>query len=184
MAENAYVFYHPQYGGLRVVYYDGELFFCLEDLVAITSIGRETLFPVLANTEGKVVEMYVEAETKKVPKDFTHRLFFGEFFGNADKVKQKSKIAWRSMIFVDSQVVRDMTIGCSKDPERKLFYKWVKDFIQPVMEDKDCSPIPRLRWCVCRTKMSTELTESKVERCSVFSYSVLRSCYFVPTDST
>ena len=42
------------------------------------------------------------------------------------------------MIFVDSQVVRDMTIGCSKDPERKLFYKWVKDFIQPVMEDKDC----------------------------------------------
>lgn len=40
------------------------------------------------------------------------------------------------MIFVDSQVVRDMTVGCSKDPERKLFYKWVKDFIQPVMEDK------------------------------------------------
>ena len=40
MAENAYVFYHPQYGGFRVVYYDGELFFCLEDLVAITSIGR------------------------------------------------------------------------------------------------------------------------------------------------
>lgn len=41
------------------------------------------------------------------------------------------------MTFVDSQVVRDMTIGCSKDPERKLFYKWVKDFIQPVMEDED-----------------------------------------------
>ena len=92
MAENAYVFYHPQYGGLRVVYYDGELFFCLEDLVAITSIGRETLFPVLADTEGKVVEMYVEAETKKVPKDFKPRLFFGEFFGNADKVERKGKI--------------------------------------------------------------------------------------------
>lgn len=138
MAENAYVFYHPQYGGLRVVYYDGELFFCLEDLVAITSIGRETLFPVLADTEGKVVEIYVEVENKKVPKDFGPRLFFGEFFGNADKVERKGKIAWRSMIFVDSQVVRDMTIGCSKDPERKLFYKWVKDFIQPVMEDKDC----------------------------------------------
>ena len=30
-----------------------------------------------------------------------------------------------------------MTIGCSKDPERKLFYKWVKDFIQPVMKDED-----------------------------------------------
>ena len=138
MAENAYVFYHPQYGGLRVVYYDGELFFCLEDLVAITSIGRETLFPVLADTEGKVVEIYVEVHTKKVPKDFTHRLFFGEFFGNADKVERKGGIASRSMIFVDSQVVRDMTIDCSKDPERKLFYKWVKDFIQPVMEDKDC----------------------------------------------
>ena len=137
MAENAYVFFHPQYGGLRVVYYDGGLFFCLEDLVAITDIGRDTLFPVLADTEGKVVEIYVEVHTKKVPKDFTHRLFFCEFFGNADKVKQKRKIAWRSMIFVDSQVVRDMTIGCSKDPERKLFYKWVKDFIQPVMEDKD-----------------------------------------------
>lgn len=41
------------------------------------------------------------------------------------------------MIFVDSQVVKDMTIGCSKDPERKLFYKWVKDFIQPVMENED-----------------------------------------------
>ena len=126
MKGNAYVFFHPQYGGLRVVYYDGELFFCLEDLVAITSIGRETLFPVLADTEGKVVEMYVEAETKKVPKDFTHRLFFGEFFGNADKVERKGKIAWR-----------DMTIGCSKDPERKLFYKWVKDFIQPVMKDEE-----------------------------------------------
>ena len=41
------------------------------------------------------------------------------------------------MIFVDTQVVRDMTIGCSKDPECKLFYKWIKDFIQPVMEDED-----------------------------------------------
>ena len=138
MAENAYVFFHPQYGGLRVVYYDRVLFFCLEDLVAITSIGRETLFPVLADTEGKVVEMCVEEHTKKVLKDYTHRLFFGEFFGNTDKVVQKSRTAWRNMIFVDSQVVRDMTIDCSKDPERKLFYKWVKDFIQPVMEDKDC----------------------------------------------
>ena len=137
MKGNAYVFFHPQYGGLRVVYYDGELFFCLEDLVAITSIGRETLFPVLADTEGKVVEIYVEVENKKVPKDFGPRLFFGEFFGNADKVERKGKIAWRDMIFVDSQVVRDMTIGCSKDPERKLFYKWVKDFIQLVMEDED-----------------------------------------------
>lgn len=100
MAENAYVFYHPQYGGLRVVNIDGGLFFCLEDLVAITDIGRDTLFPVLADTEGKVVEMYVEVHTKKVPKDFTHRLFFGEFFGNADKVVQKSRIAWRNMIFV------------------------------------------------------------------------------------
>ena len=41
------------------------------------------------------------------------------------------------MIFVDSQVVRDMTVGCSNDPERKLFYKWIKEFIQPVMEDED-----------------------------------------------
>lgn len=65
MAENAYVFFHPQYGGLRVVYYDGGLFFCLEDLVAITDIGRDTLFPVLADTEGKVVEMYVEVHTKR-----------------------------------------------------------------------------------------------------------------------
>ena len=138
MAGKAYVFYHPQYGGLRVVNNDEGLFFCIEDLVAITDIGRDKLFPVLADTEGKVVKMCVEAETKKVPKKFTHRLFFGEFFGNADKVEQKSRIAWRSMIFVDSQVVRAMTIGCSNDPELKLFYKWVKDFIQPVMEDKDC----------------------------------------------
>lgn len=137
MAENAYVFYHPQYGGLRVVNNEEGLFFCIEDLVAITDIGRDKLFPVLADTEGKVVEIYVESETKKVPKAFKQRLFFGEFFGNADKVKQKCGIAWRSMIFVDSQVVRDMTVGCSNDPERKLFYKWVKDFIQPVMEDED-----------------------------------------------
>ena len=141
MAGKAYVFYHPQYGGLRVVNNDEGLFFCIEDLVAITDIGRDKLFPVLADTEGKVVEMCVEAETKKVPKKYKQRLFFGEFFGNADKVERKSKIAWRSMIFVDSQVVRDMTIGCSNDPERKLFYKWVKDFIQPVMEDKES------RWC-------------------------------------
>ena len=137
MKGNAYVFFHPQYGGLRVVNNDGELFFCIEDLVAITDIGRDTLFPVLADTEGKVVEIYVEVGNKKVPKDFGPRLFFGEFFGNADKVERKGKIAWRDMIFVDSQVVRDMTIGCSKDPERKLFYKWVKDFIQPVMKDED-----------------------------------------------
>lgn len=65
MAENAYVFFHPQYGGLRVVNNDGGLFFCLEDLVAITDIGRDTLFPVLADTEGKVVEMYVEVHTKR-----------------------------------------------------------------------------------------------------------------------
>ena len=137
MAGKAYVFYHPQYGGLRVVNNDEGLFFCIEDLVAITDIGRDKLFPVLADTEGKVVKMCVEAETKKVPKAYKQRLFFGEFFGNADKVKLKSRIAWRSMIFVDSQVVRDMTVGCSKDPERKLFYKWVKDFIQPVMENED-----------------------------------------------
>lgn len=141
MLGKAYVFYHPQYGGLRVVNNDEGLFFCIEDLVAITDIGRDKLFPVLADTEGKVVEMCVEAETKKVPKKYKQRLFFGEFFGNADKVERKSKIAWRSMIFVDSQVVRYMTIGCSNDPERKLFYKWVKDFIQPVMEDKES------RWC-------------------------------------
>lgn len=48
---------------------------CIEDLVAITDIGRDKLFPVLADTEGKVVEIYVEAETKKVPKDFKPRLF-------------------------------------------------------------------------------------------------------------
>ena len=137
MAGKAYVFYHPQYGGLRVVNNDEGLFFCIEDLVAITDIGRDTLFPVLADTEGKVVEMCVEAETKKVPKAYKQRLFFGEFFGNADKVERKGGIASRSMIFVDSQVVRDMTIDCSKDPERKLFYKWVKDFIQPVMENED-----------------------------------------------
>ena len=86
MLGKAYVFYHPQYGGLRVVNNDEGLFFCLEDLVAITDIGRDTLFPVLADTEGKVVEMDVEVHTKKVPKDFTPRLFFCEFFGNADKV--------------------------------------------------------------------------------------------------
>ena len=120
MAENAYVFYHPQYGGLRVVNNEEGLFFCIEDLVAITDIGRDKLFPVLADTEGKVVEMYVEVHIKKVPKDFTHRLFFCEFFGNADKLNRNSKLAWRSMTFVDSQVVRDMTIGCSKDPERKF----------------------------------------------------------------
>lgn len=137
MEGNAYVFYHPQFGGLRVVKNDEGLFFCIEDLVAITDIGRDKLFPVLADTEGKVVEIYVEAETKKVPKDFKPRLFFAEFFGNADKVNRNSRLAWRSMTFVDSQVVRDMTIGSSKDPERKLFYKWVKDFIQPVMEDED-----------------------------------------------
>ena len=65
MAGKAYVFYHPQYGGLRVVNNDEGLFFCIEDLVAITDIGRDKLFPVLADTEGKVVEMCVEAETKR-----------------------------------------------------------------------------------------------------------------------
>lgn len=139
MLGKAYVFYHPQYGGLRVVNNEEGLFFCLEDLVAITDIGRDTLFPVLADTEGQVVDMFVEVETKKVPKDFLPRLFFGEFFGNADKVERKGRLAWRSMAFVDSLVVRDMTIGCSKDPERKLFYKWIKDFIQPVLKEEECS---------------------------------------------
>lgn len=136
MLEKAYVFYHPQYGGLRVVTVDEGVFFCIEDLVAITDIGRDTLFPVLADTEGKVVEMYIEEKTKKVPKAFKKRVFFGEYFGKADKVNRNSRSAWRNMIFVDSQMVRDMTIGCSKDPERKLFYKWVKDFILPVVKDE------------------------------------------------
>ena len=35
-----------------------------------------------------------------------------------------------------------------------------------------------------REQMPTELTEIKAERCSVFSYSVLRSYYIVQTDST
>lgn len=52
MLGKAYVFYHPQYGGLRVVNNDEGLFFCIEDVVAITDIGRDTLFPVLADTEG------------------------------------------------------------------------------------------------------------------------------------
>lgn len=75
MLGKAYVFYHPQYGGLRVVNNDEGLFFCIEDVVAITDIGRDTLFPVLADTEGEVVEMCVEEQTKKVPKDFKQRLF-------------------------------------------------------------------------------------------------------------
>ena len=70
MLGKAYVFYHPQYGGLRVVKIDRGLFFCIEDMVAITDIGRDTLFPVLADTEGKVVEMYVEVHTKKGTKGF------------------------------------------------------------------------------------------------------------------
>ena len=45
------MFYHPQFGGLRVVKNDEGLFFCIEDLVAITDIGRDKLFPVLADTE-------------------------------------------------------------------------------------------------------------------------------------
>ncbi len=114
MAENAYVFYHPQYGGLRVVNIDGGLFFCIEDLLPSLISAEIHRSRISRHGRGKVVEMYVEVHTKKVPKDFTHRLFFGEFFGNADKVVQKSRIAWRNMIFVDSQVVRDMTIGCSK----------------------------------------------------------------------
>ena len=160
MEGNAYVFYHPQYGGLRVVNNEEGLFFCIEDLVAITDIGRDKLFPVLADTEGKVVEIYVEAETKKVPKDFKPRLFFGEFFGNADKVNRNSRLAWRSMTFVDSQVVRDMTIGSSKDPERKLFYKWVKDFIQPVIEDKES------RWrheCVMMKRVSYDPLDKPID---------------------
>ena len=160
MAENAYVFYHPQYGGLRVVNSDEGLFFCLEDVVAITDIGRDTLFPVLADTEGKVVEMCVEVQTKSVPKDFKQRLFFSEFFGNTDKVKRRGKIAWRCMIFVDSQMLRDMTVGCSQDPERKLFYKWVKDFILPVMVDEDRS------WhyeCVMMKRVCYDLLEKPMD---------------------
>lgn len=65
MLGKAYVFYHPQYGGLRVVNNDEGLFFCIEDVVAITDIGRDTLFPVLADTEGEVVEMCVEEQTKR-----------------------------------------------------------------------------------------------------------------------
>ena len=98
MEGNAYVFYHPQYGGLRVVRNDEGLFFCIEDSVAITDIGRDKLFTVLADTVGKVVEMCVEELNKKVPKDIKPRLFFGEFFSNADKVKRNCKLAWRSMI--------------------------------------------------------------------------------------
>ena len=134
MIGKAYVFHHPQYGGLRVVKYTDVVFFCLEDLVAITDIGRDKLFPVLADTEGRVVEFYVAELTKETPKDDERRVFFSEAFGDAKKVYRTHSLAERNMIFVDSQVGRDMTIGCSNDPERKLFYKWVKNFILPKME--------------------------------------------------
>lgn len=81
---------------------DEGLFFCIEDLVAITDIGRDKLFTVLADTEGKVVERCVEELNKKVPKDIKPRLFFGEFFSNADKVKRNCKLAWRSMILKEA----------------------------------------------------------------------------------
>ena len=76
MAGKAYVFYHPQYGGLRVVNNEEGLFFCIEDLVAITDIGRDKLFPVLADTEGKVVKMCVETETKKGSEGFLNNVCF------------------------------------------------------------------------------------------------------------
>lgn len=133
MTGEAYVFHHPQYGGLRVINTDNGLFFCIEDLVAITDIGRDKLFPVLADTEGSVEEFYVIEHTKRTPKDNERRVFFSEAFGNAVKVHRSHSVAERNMIFVDSLVVRDMTIGCSNDPECKLFYKWIKYFILPKM---------------------------------------------------
>lgn len=75
MAGKAYVFYHPQYGGLRVVNNEEGLFFCIEDLVAITDIGRDKLFPVLADTEGKVVKC-VWKRKQKGSKAFKQRLFW------------------------------------------------------------------------------------------------------------
>ena len=140
MVGEAYVFYHPQYGGLRVIKTDDGLFFCIEDIVAITDINRDNLFPVLADTEGRLVEFHVAESTKKKTKSMNHRVFFSEDFGDGEKVKILHKNACRDMIFVDSQVVKDMTVGCSNELERKLFYKWVMDFIQPVMEDKN------MRW--------------------------------------
>ena len=70
MAGKAYVFYHPQYGGLRVVNNEEGLFFCIEDLVAITDIGRDKLFPVLADTEGKVVKNVCGNGNKKGSESF------------------------------------------------------------------------------------------------------------------
>jgi len=135
-----FVFYHPQYGGLRVVDTDYGLFFCIDDLVAITGIGRDKLFTVLADTEGNVFEFHVVEDIKKVPKKLESRLFFAEAFGDGEKVVRKNRKAQRDMIFIDSQVVRDMTVGISDDSECKLFYKWVKNFIQPMMkEDRLCS---------------------------------------------
>ena len=57
MEGNAYVFFYLQFGGLRVVNNEEGLFFCIEDLVAITDIGRDKLCPVLAEREGKVEEV-------------------------------------------------------------------------------------------------------------------------------
>ena len=115
---------------------DKELFFCIKDLVTITDISRDKLFPVLADTEGSVVEFHITECTKKVSKGYEGRVFFGEAFGEAEKVNRSQRKVERDVIFVDSQVMRDITIGCSNDPERKLFYKWVKNFILPIMGDK------------------------------------------------
>ena len=141
MEGKAYAFFHPQYGGLRVINTDEGLFFCIKDLVAITDISRDKLFPVLADTEGRVEEFYVAEITKNAQNGYKGRVFFGEAFGDAEKELQSHRKVERTMIFVDSQVMRDMTIGCSNNPERKLFYKWIKSFILPIMGDKSSS------WC-------------------------------------
>lgn len=133
MLGKAYVFHHPQYGGLRVIDTDDGLFFCIKDLVDFTDISGNKLFQVLADTEGSVEEFHVTESTKKVPKGYKGRVFFGD----AEKVDCSHRKTESAMIFVDFQVVRDMTIGCSNEPERKLFYKWVKNFIQPRMEDEN-----------------------------------------------
>lgn len=136
MNGQAYYFEHPCYGRLRVINTADGIFFSLEDIIHITDISSLPLFDVLADTDGRVVEFSVmEHIGKEVEKSF--------LYVDLDRDKDFKPIAKKGskvshqLIFVDRQMME----GMKKDnnPDLKLFFKWVDDFILPVMRNPQCS---------------------------------------------
>lgn len=132
MNGQAYYFEHPCYGRLRAINTADGIFFSLDDLVHIIDIKSKKLFSILADTDGRVVDFSV---VERIGKDVEDAFLLRELDvdENYKPIAKKGSKVSHQLIFVDRQMMGGMMMD--GNPWMKLLFKWVDDFILPVMHD-------------------------------------------------